>query len=828
MTDYNPKDIEPKWQKIWEDNNFYQTRIDPGRKKYYVLEMFPYPSGKLHMGHMRVYSIGDVLARYLRMKGYNVLHPMGWDAFGLPAENAAIQHKVHPARWTDENIAFMKKQQNSLGLSYDWDREVTTCYPNYYKWTQWLFLKLYEMGLAYKEKAAVNWCSQCETVLANEQVIDNACWRCGTQVDTQDLEQWFFGITRYADRLLEDLDILEGWPERVKIMQRNWIGRSEGAEVDFPVKGFSKAINVFTTRPDTLYGVTYMVLAPEHPYVKELVQDTSQEKEVLSFVEEMRQVSEIDRTSAETEKRGVFTGAYCINPLNGEEIPVMVGNYVLISYGTGAIMAVPAHDQRDFLFAKKYNLPVELVIKPPDQDLTSEEMTEAYEEPGVMVNSGPFDGMDSQECIKKITSYLEENNWGKYAVSYRLRDWLVSRQRYWGAPIPIIYCDKCSTVPVPYEDLPVELPLEVEFDSSRQSPLKTREDFKRTSCPQCGGEGQRETDTMDTFVCSSWYFLRYASPFSEELPFAREEVDYWLPVDQYIGGIEHAILHLMYSRFFTKVLYDGGLTGIIEPFSRLLAQGMVYKDGAKMAKSKGNVVTPDEIIEKYGADTGRLFILFAAPPEKDLDWSDKGVEGCYRFLRRVWRLVNDHKELLKGPHQEEIKVEELIPLEREVYQMINSAVKRVSEDVQERFNFNTAISAIMELVNSLYHYLDKVEAPGIKENLFSKGVNNLILLLAPFAPHITEELWSILGHEESVHLQSWPGYDPEALKVADVEIVVQINGKVRDKLVVPADASQEELLEKAKDLPRIKSQVEGKEIVKEIVVPNKLVNLVVK
>ncbi len=828
MSDYNPKEIEPKWQRIWEDNNFYQTRIDPGRKKYYVLEMFPYPSGKLHMGHMRVYSIGDVLARFFRMKGFNVLHPMGWDAFGLPAENAAIQHKVHPARWTDENIAFMKKQQDSLGLSYDWEREVTTCYPDYYKWTQWLFLKLYEMGLAYKEKAAVNWCSQCETVLANEQVIDNVCWRCGTRVSPQDLEQWFFAITRYADRLLGDLDILEGWPERVKIMQRNWIGRSEGAQVNFPVKDSSKVINVFTTRPDTLYGVTYMVLAPEHPYVKEMVEGTSREKEVLSFVEEMRRVSEIDRASAETEKLGIFTGAYCINPLNGEEIPIMVGNYVLMSYGTGAIMAVPAHDQRDFIFAKKYNLPVKLVIKPPDQDLISEEMIEAYEEPGIMVNSGPFDGMDSRECIGKITAYLEENSWGRQDVSYRLRDWLVSRQRYWGAPIPVIYCDSCGTVPVPYEDLPVHLPLEVEFESSRQSSLKTLEEFKRVSCPQCGGEGQRETDTMDTFVCSSWYFLRYASPFSEDLPFEREEVDYWLPVDQYIGGIEHAILHLMYSRFFTKVLYDAGLTGITEPFSRLLAQGMVYKDGAKMAKSKGNVVTPDEIVEKYGADTGRLFILFAAPPEKDLDWSDKGVEGCYRFLRRVWRLVNDNRDLLRKSHQESIKVNELNSLEREVYQMINSAVKRVSEDVQERFNFNTAISAIMELVNSLYHYLDKVEAGEIKENLFLKGANNLILLLAPFSPHITEELWSILGHEESVHLQSWPGYDQEALKAADVEVVVQINGKVRDKVVVSADSSKEELLKTAKSLPKIQSQLEGKEIVKEIIVPNKLVNLVVK
>ncbi len=826
--DYNPKEIEPKWQKVWEEKKFNRSDLDPEREKYYVLEMFPYPSGKLHMGHMRVYSIGDVLARFLRMKGYNVLHPMGWDAFGLPAENAAIQHEVPPAQWTYNNIAYMKKQQDSLGLSYDWEREVTTCHPDYYRWTQWLFLKLYEMGLAYKKKADVNWCSLCETVLANEQVIDGECWRCGTGVVIQDLEQWFFKITQYADRLLEDLELLEGWPERVKIMQRNWIGRSHGAEAGFPVKDSEKTISVFTTRPDTLYGVTYMVLAPEHPYVKELVAGKEQEKEVLDFVEEMRRVSEIERTSAETEKLGVFTGAYCVNPLNGEEVPIMVGNYVLMGYGTGAIMAVPAHDQRDYLFAKKYNLPIKLVIKPEGSDLTSENMTEAYEDYGIMVNSAHFDGMDSRDCIREITRYLEEKNWGKEEISYRLRDWLVSRQRYWGAPIPIIYCDSCGTVPVPYQDLPVKLPEDVELKDSRQSPLEASREFQKAPCPRCGQQGKRETDTMDTFVCSSWYFLRYASPHSQELPFEREDVDYWMPVDQYIGGIEHAILHLMYARFFTKALYDAGLTGVKEPFSRLLAQGMVYKDGAKMSKSKGNLVTPDEIIDKYGADTGRLFILFAAPPEKDLDWNDQGVEGCYRFLRRAWRLVNDNKDFLVSG-EGAIRIQELSALEKETYHALHSTIKKVSEDIQKRFNFNTAISSIMELVNALYNYLDKVEGEKVNKVLFSRAIKDLIVILAPFAPHICEEMWNDpVGAEESVHLQGWPSHDPEALKAADIEIVVQVNGKIRDKIKIPVDCSQEDMINAAKELPRVQPHLEGKNILKEIAVPQKLVNLVVK
>lgn len=826
MKNYDPKQIEPGWQKAWRDKKSYRTEASGEKKKYYVLEMFPYPSGKLHMGHMRVYSIGDVLARFLRMKGYNVIHPMGWDAFGLPAENAAIQNQVHPSVWTDQNIAFMRRQQESLGLSYDWDREVTTCYPGYYRWTQWLFLKLYERGLAYKKKAPVNWCGQCETVLANEQVIDGSCWRCGTGVGTRDLEQWFFSITSYAQRLLDDLEMLEGWPERVKIMQRNWIGRSQGAEVDFPLKGLAKVIKVFTTRPDTLYGVTYMVLAPEHPYVKELVQGTPREEEVLAFVEKMRKVSEVERASEETEKLGILTGAYCINPLNGDEVPVLVGNYVLMGYGTGAIMAVPAHDQRDFEFAKKYDLPIKPVIRPVGSDLEAGDMTGAYEGPGVMVNSAHFDGMDSREGIEQVTGYLEEKGWGRFQVSYRLRDWLVSRQRYWGAPIPVIYCDRCGTVPVPYGDLPVILPLDIEYKDLKQSPLASSPEFIRTQCPTCGGAARRETDTMDTFVCSSWYFLRYTSPHSGELPFKKGEADYWMPVDQYIGGIEHAILHLMYSRFFTKVLYDAGMVSAREPFSRLLAQGMVYKDGAKMAKSKGNVVSPDEIIEKYGADTGRLFILFAAPPEKDLDWSDQGVEGCYRFLRRVWRLVLEQGEYILAPG-EGGSLEGLDAREKELDQAFHGAIKKVTRDIGERFNFNTAISAIMGLVNALYAYLDKVKGE-VNRPLYTRVVKGLLVLLAPFAPHICEELWQEVGEKESIHRQEWPRYEESVLQSARVEIVVQVNGKVRDRLSIPAGADRGETVEAARGLPRVQAFLEGKKVQKEIVVPGRLVNLVVK
>ncbi len=822
MAEYNAGIIEPKWQKYWEENDFYKTD-ENGKKKYYVLEMFPYPSGKLHMGHMRVYSIGDVLARFLTMRGYSVLHPMGWDAFGLPAENAAIENNVHPADWTYANIEAMKKQQKALGISYDWDREVTTCSPDYYKWTQWLFLLFYKRGLAYKKKASVNWCNKCATVLANEQVENGGCWRCGEEVIVKDLEQWFLRITDYAERLLEDLKLLDGWPERVRIMQENWIGKSEGAEIEFTVSGSGEKIPVFTTRPDTLFGVTYMVLAAEHPLVDKLTQGTEREAEVRAFVEKTRKLTDVDRSSTEMEKTGVFTGAYCINPLNGEEVPILVGNYVLMGYGTGAVMGVAAHDQRDFEFAKKYNLPVRIVITPKDHLLKAEEMDAAYIDDGVMVNSAQFDGLANEEGKRAITAELENKGFGRAKITYRLRDWLISRQRYWGAPIPIVYCEKCGTVPVEEESLPVELPNDVVFKQGGQSPLASHEGFLHTACPLCGGSARRETDTMDTFICSSWYYLRYTDPHNDKQAFNREKNDAWVPVDQYIGGIEHAILHLLYSRFFTKVLHDAGMTEAVEPFTRLLAQGMVNKDGAKMSKSKGNVVSPDEIIAKYGADTGRLFILFAAPPERDLDWSDRGVEGCYRFLKRVWRLVDRYADVAtqKG------EIGNIEGAEQELRRAIHGALKKVTEDIEERFNFNTAISAVMEAVNAAYIYMNEKE-DNIHAGVMAEALNILVLMLAPFAPHLGEEMWQRLGNADSVHHQPWPLYDSSALQLAEVEIVIQVNGKLRGRLTISAGLSSEEMQAMAMSDSRIAELIEGKQIVKAIAVPGKLVNLVVR
>ena len=787
--------------------------------------MFPYPSGKLHMGHMRVYSIGDVLARFLRMRGFNVIHPMGWDAFGLPAENAAIENRVNPARWTEKNIEQMKKQQNRLGISYDWRREINTSSPDYYRWSQWLFLLMYKRKLAYKKKASVNWCSDCATVLANEQVEKGLCWRCSSPVETRELEQWFLRITDYADRLLYDLDKLDNWPERVKVMQQNWIGRSEGAEIVFKIKEFpGEEIRTFTTRPDTLFGVTSMVLAPEHPLVKKLVEDTERETEVLDFVAKVRQESEIERTAEEAPKIGLFTGCHVINPINGEEVPILVGNYVLMAYGTGAVMGVPAHDQRDFLFAKKHGLPVRVVIQPDGEELSDQTMTEAYTGDGKMVNSGPYNGLDNVEGIGRVTAYLADNGLGGFQVGYRLRDWLISRQRYWGAPIPIIYCEKCGALPVPDADLPVELPLEVELSGNRVPSLAHYEDFMHTLCPTCGGPALRETDTMDTFICSSWYFMRFTSPQSDDAPFEPRAVDYWMPVDQYIGGIEHAVLHLLYARFFTKVLFDAGLVKTEEPFSRLLAQGMVYKDGAKMSKSKGNVVTPDEIVEKYGADTGRLFILFASPPEKDLDWNDQGVEGCHRFLRRIWRLIEECREEFDTTAGNSEYTGKEADLERSVH----AAIKKVTHDVQDRFNFNTAISAIMELVNAIYTYRQSVENNDHNHGVLRDAIEKTILLLAPFAPHLAEESWHNLGFSESVHLQKWPVYEPDKLVVENIEVVFQINGKVRGRVTVPADSTEEQLIEEAHHNERIKELLAGREVVKVIAVPGRLVNIVVR
>lgn len=823
---YVPQEIETKWQSKWAQEAAYKTDLDRQRPEYYVLEMFPYPSGNLHMGHVRNYSIGDVIARFKTMQGYNVLHPMGWDSFGMPAENAAIKHGVHPAKWTKENIANMRRQQQELGLSYDWDREVATCDPEYYRWTQWLFLQFYEMGLAYKKKAAVNWCDQCNTVLANEQVIDGCCWRCDSVVVKKDLEQWFFKITDYADRLLQDLDELKGWPERVKTMQENWIGRSEGAEFSFAVPELDARIPVYTTRQDTVFGVSYIVLAPEHPMVEQLIAGKPQATAVREFVERVRNMSEISRTSTEVEKEGLFTGAYAEHPFSGEQVPIWVANYVLYEYGTGAVMGVPAHDERDWIFAGKYQLPKKIVIQPRGQQLNIEEMTDAYGGDGVMVNSGEFSGMDNEEGKGAIARKFEEMGIGQLRVNYRLRDWLVSRQRYWGAPIPILYCPQCGTVPVPKEQLPVLLPDNVSFDGGSVSPLAQAGEFLNCSCPKCGGQARRETDTMDTFICSSWYYMRYADPHNTTAPFDGDKANYWLPVDQYIGGIEHAILHLLYSRFFTKVLKDAGLINVNEPFKNLLTQGMVIKDGSKMSKSKGNVVSPEEIISKYGADTARLFILFAAPPERDLEWSDQGVEGAYRFLSRLWRIV-EHYAKRMAPTDEAVDAAALTKEAKELRRVLHATIKKVGEDIGDRFNFNTAISSIMELVNALYAAKEQEDA--VCPALAREAVSALIRLLAPFAPHIAAELWQeTIADATSVHKAAWPAYDEAALVLDEVEIVFQINGKVKDKLVIAAGLTPDQMQEKALAQDKVIALLEGRQVVKVICVPKKLVNIVVK
>ena len=759
MADYNPAQLEPKWQAEWEKNDLSLTPDATAKQKFYALVMFPYPSGNLHMGHVRNYAIGDVIARYKRLRGFSVLHPIGWDAFGLPAENAAIKNQTHPEPWTDNCIAQMKKQLKRLGLSYDWDREVNTCKPEYYKWTQWLFLLMYEKGLAYRKKATVNWCRKCDTVLANEQVVkEDRCWRCETTVEQRDLEQWFFKITAYADRLLAELEKLPGWPEPVKIMQRNWIGKSDGVEIKFKLKAPNSELTVYTTRPDTLFGVTYMVLAPEHPLALELSKGTPQEKAVLNYIEKVKHESTHERTVS-TAKEGVFTGGYAVNPANNEEVPVWIADYVLMGYGTGAVMAVPAHDQRDFDFAKQNNLPLK--------------------------EAPPF--------TKEI---------GNKKINYKLRDWLVSRQRYWGAPIPIIYCDKCGTVPVPEKDLPVLLPTDVKFTGVGASPLTTSKTFLNVNCPKCGGPARRETDTLDTFNDSSWYYFRYCDPHNNKKAFSRELVERWLPVDQYIGGIEHAILHLLYSRFFTKVLYDAGWSPADEPFTNLLTQGMVIKDGAKMSKSKDNVVDPDYIVEKYGADTARLFILFASPPEKELEWSDQGVEGSFRFLGRVWRLVQSSPLASKGRGG--------------VRKKLHQTIKSVTEDI-DRFSLNTAIAKLMELTNKMY------ELGATKESLQS-----LLLLLSPFAPHLSEELWHQLGNKDSIMEQPWPAYDPELIKESEMTIPIQVNGKLRETVVVPAEAGEDEIKSKAQESEKIKAFTSGKQVVKVIYVPKKLLNIVVK
>ena len=865
MEKYDPEAIELKWQKYWEDHDLYRVKEEPGKAKYYCLEMFPYPSGRIHMGHVRNYSIGDVVARFMSMRGYNVLHPMGWDAFGLPAENAAIQRGVHPAKWTYENIDYMRRQLKRLGFSYDWSRELATCDEEYYKWEQKVFIEMLERGLAYRKKSHVNWCEHCHTVLANEQVEGGCCWRCGNEVVEKELEQWFFKTTHYAEELLEGLEKLKGgWPESVLTMQRNWIGRSEGALIRFPLEKGGEPIEVFTTRPDTVYGVTFMSVAPEYPRLEELLEGNPNRDEVLAFVERVKRQSQRERTLEDTEKEGIFTGSYCINPFTGDRVPIYVANFVLVEYGTGAVMAVPAHDQRDFEFAKKYGLPIKVVIQPPGETLNPEEMEEAYEGDGIMVNSGPFTGMANREGMKAVIRYMEEKGWGKGTVAYRLRDWGISRQRYWGAPIPVVYCDKCGIVPVPKEDLPVRLPKDAPFTGAG-NPLEQVEEFVNTTCPRCGGPARRETDTMDTFVESSWYYFRYCSPRYDKGPFSREAVDYWCPVDQYIGGIEHAVLHLLYSRFYTRVLRDLGYVNIDEPFSRLLTQGMVVKEthrcprhgwlyphevssdltclreeggkvcgmkvevgrSEKMSKSKCNVVDPDDMIKRYGADTARLFLLFAAPPEKDLDWSDQGIEGCYRFLTRLWRFVMAHLEELRGG--EEVDQSRVSGDLKAVLRKLHQTIKKVTRDIEKDFHFNTAIAAVMEFLNLLYDVEKKVDWSHAQvKGVMREAVEKTLLMLVPFTPHICEELWERLGNAPSICLQEWPGYDEELAKEEEITIVVQVNGKVRARFTAAPGTAREELEKKALTLDNVRRHLEGKEIKKVVVVPDRLVNIVAR
>ena len=806
MSVYDFKKIEQKWQKIWTENDQYKTdTTDSSKPNYYTLEMFPYPSGNIHMGHVRNYSIGDVVARFKKMEGYNVLHPMGWDSFGLPAENAAIKHGVHPHKWTMANIEDMKGQLKLLGLSYDWEREVATSTPEYYKFTQEIFLKFLEAGLAYKKKSFVNWCPSCETVLANEQVVQGQCERCDAVVVKKDLEQWYFKTTAFAEELLQDLDTLDGWPEKVKTMQRNWIGKSNGAELIFDIDGTDKSMTVYTTRPDTTYGVTFMVLAPESDLVQELVKGTEYEADVNAFIQKMHTKTEIERTASDVEKEGMFIGKYVINPVNGKKIPVWIANYVLADYGTGAIMAVPAHDDRDRDFAEKFNLDIIPVI---DED-------------NKMINSEEFNGMDASEAFEGIVEKLAKENRGKKTVNYRLRDWLLSRQRYWGCPIPVVYCDDCGIVPVDKKDLPVLLPTDVEFTGKGESPLTTSKEFATTACPCCGKEARREVDTMDTFVDSSWYFLRYIDPKNTVEPFSKEMVNKWMPVDQYIGGVEHAIMHLLYSRFFVKAFKSMGMVDFDEPFKNLLTQGMVLMDGSKMSKSKGNTVSPIEIINKYGADTARLFVLFAAPPERDLDWSEQGVEGCFRFLNRVYRLVDELAEVAKT----NAEVKAVTKEDKAMRLVIHSTLKKVTADLSEKFGFNTAIAALMELINEMYKYK---ELDTKNDGIIREGIETIVTILAPFTPHIGEELWTMIGKEGSVFNISWPKYDESALVQDEVEVIVQVNGKLRDKISMDANIAREDMEKVALESEKVKAAIEGKNVVKVIAVPKKLVNIVVK
>ena len=824
MNVYEPHAVETRWQEKWEERKPYHVGEDQEKEKLYILEMFPYPSGRIHMGHVRNYSIGDVIARYKRMKGFNVLHPMGWDAFGMPAENAAIERGVHPAQWTAENIDYMRKQLKRLGFGYDWDREIATCDVAYYRWEQYVFLEMYKKGLVYRKSSPVNYCEKCQTVLANEQVEGGACWRCGREVVQKELTQWFFAITTYADELHEYCDRLPGWPEKVTSMQKNWIGKSYGVEVDFRLDDGS-ALTIFTTRPDTLYGVTFMVLAPEHPLALTLSTGTEQEEAVRAFVEKAKSQDRSFRAELAGTKDGVFTGRWATNPLTGQRAPIFVGNFVLMEYGTGAIMAVPAHDQRDFEFAKTYDLPIIITIMPKDTVLDPATMDCAYEGDGILVNSDIFNGRKNREAMDGIIDYLESQGMGKRKLNYRLRDWGISRQRYWGTPIPVIYCDTCGTVPVPVDQLPVELPLDVDVTVVGRSPLIDDERFWRVECPVCGAQARRETDTMDTFVESSWYFLKYTCPDFNDGPLDRKRVDYWMPVDQYIGGVEHAVLHLLYSRFFNRVLNEMGLVSVREPFKNLLTQGMVIKDGAKMSKSKGNVVDPDYLIEKYGADTARLFCLFASPPDKDLDWNDKGVEGSFRFLQRIWRLVVERIDILRAVEgtidtfagDDDLRV---------LLFKSHKTIRKVTDDI-ERFHLNTAISGVMELVNGIYKFLEMNRNDPAALSLLKGSVETVLTLLYPFVPHVTEELWFLLHDGKSeIASRPWPRYRDEYTREEKVLMVVTINGKVREKIEMDRDMDEEELKRTIFSLERVQKHLEGRAVRKTVVIPNKLINIV--
>ena len=871
---YYPQEIEKKWKKYWEDNKVFKTENDNGKPKYYALSMFPYPSGKLHMGHVRNYTITDVIARFKKANGFNVLHPIGWDSFGLPAENAAMKHNADPEKWTDENIAYMTEQLKMLGLSYDWDREVTTCKPDYYKWTQWIFLQLYKKGLVYKKEAAVNWCPDCGTVLANEQVIDGKCWRCDSEVEKKYLSQWFVKITQYADELLKDLDLLKGWGDNVKTMQANWIGKSHGAIFRFPVvdapSGEKMEVPVYTTRPDTVHGITYLVVAPEYKDIEKLT--TSENKDAVEqYRANARKMSEIERLSTDRTKTGVPLGTHCKNPFTGEIFPLWTADYALVEYGTGAVMAVPTHDTRDWDFAHKYNLPLKVVIANDEilKQVQNDhfELSEAYTEEGVLINSNEFNGMKNTEAKKAITQKAVDEGFGEFKTQFRLRDWLISRQRYWGAPIPVVYCDKCGIQPVPEDQLPVLLPKDVDFSVVGKSPITTSPTFKDAVCPVCGGHATREMDTMDTFICSSWYYLRYADAKNDKECFNKDIVNHWLPVDQYVGGIEHAILHLLYSRFFTKALRDCGLLDFDEPFKNLLTQGMVLKDGSKMSKSKGNTVDPDEIFENYGADTARLFILSDSPPARDFDWSDAGVEGCYKFLNRVWRLVASNAENINLNY---LLGSNLAKDNDDLVRTVHMSIKGITNDITNEFQFNTVISKYRELVNAIYDWqnlkmrscgaacesktagnehnmsavVTEAGAQGMEQsliaqagkdyltdedkNVLSFAIVSMLKLMSPVAVYLTEEAWHELGGEGSIHDQPWCKWDENLAKSSSITMVVQINGKVKDKIEVDAEISKEEMEKQAQNSDKIKELTAGKTIIKTIVVPGKLVNIVVK